>query len=450
MQQLPLPDLNKRASKTAQTMTERSNKPIRLIQDKTRPHPNSTGTAGQSLAPDQSDQSGQSDQSVVPGDPISITAIETISTIKKIEKINTREQSERSPSATDQISHRSDPSEITSLFDLLGIGTSIATSVTLGVCGYYAHELIDPEVDVALLPEIPTSDETGRLDTTRLVSLAEASENVAIAAPEFLPSIQNEARQWSSDLHRFVRALQTPRATPKLALTNREMTPQYPANPTIERWLDRASGVQSDPAGEQQIYLAKTQAMEGQFAAAIVELQKIPPTSPHYDPAQTKITEYTQSRDVRARVSLQVAYDLAAAGDFSGALAFLSEIPAESSIHSTVQQKRLEYTQKRDIQAKTWLYRAKNLAIELKYDEAITVLRMIPQGTSVYGEAKQKIMEYHQTLAVIEQQRLEQQQLEQQQLEQQQLEQQQLEQQQLEQQLEQQKTNVVPKPPEAT
>ena len=333
-------------------------------------------------------------------------------------------------------------SEITSLLDLLGLGTSIATSVTLGICGYYAHELIDPEVDVALLPDIPTSDESSRLDATRMTSLADVSGNVAIATPEFLPSLRNETRQWGSDLHRFVRALQTPRVTPKLALANREVTPQYPANPTIERWLDRTSGVQSDPAGKHQIYLAKTQAMQGQFAAAIVELQKIPPTSPHYDPAQTKIAEYAQSRDVRASVSLQVAYDLAAAGDFVGAIAFLNEIPAESSIYTIVQQKRLEYTKKRDIQAQTGLYRAKNLAAAMQYDEAIEALRVIPQGTSVYGEAKQKILEYHQISAQLKQQRLEQQRLEQQRLEQQRLEQQQLEQQQLE----QDKTPTVPAP----
>ncbi|TAF54011.1 MAG: hypothetical protein EAZ61_06250, partial [Oscillatoriales cyanobacterium] len=248
------------------------------------------------------------------------------------------------------------------------------------------------------------------------------SGNVAIASPEFFPSLRNETRQWGSDLQRFVRALQTPRATPKLALTQSEMMPQYPANPTIERWLDHTSGVQSDPAGKQQIYLAKTHAMQGQFAAAIVELQKIPATSPHYDLAQTKITEYTQSRDVRAQVSLQVAYDLAAAGDFGGAIAFLNEIPAEASIYTTVQQKRLEYTKKRDVQAQTWLYRAKNLAAAMQYDEAIEMLRVIPQGTSVYGEAKQKVLEYHQTAVQLEQQRLEQQRLEQQRLEQQHLE----------------------------
>jgi hypothetical protein len=441
MQQLPLPDLNKRASKTVQNTAERPNKPSRLIPEPpnqacvplTVAPPGSTATTGGNpSAPVQPTRSAD------PEELISVTAIAKIDLIAKIgsidsidpniktDPIQAKKQPEPAPKAAHQTSHRSDPSEITSLFDLLGIGTSIATSITLGVCGYYAHELIDPEVDVALLPEIPTSDEASRLDTTRLMSLAERSGTVAIATPEFLPSVRNETRQWSSDLRRFVRALQTPRATPKLALATREITPQYPANPTIERWLDQASGVQSDPAGKHQIYLAKKHAIQGQFAAAIIELKKIPPTSPHYDLAQTKLTEYAQSRDIRARVSLQVAYDLAAAGDFSGALAFLNEIPAESSIHPTVQQKRLEYTQKRDIQAKTWLYRAKKLAIELQYDDAIALLRVIPQGTSVYGEAKQKILEYHQTLVGIQQERLEQERLE------------------------QQKTNVVPKPPEAT
>lgn len=296
---------------------------------------------------------------------------------------------------------------ITTLFDLCGIGTSIATSVTLGICGYYAHELIDPEVDVALLPDIPISDEISRINTTQRNSLTDISGGMAIATPELLPSLRNEVRQWGSDVRRFARALQTPRSTPTLAMANRDLTPQYPANPTIERWLDRASGVQSDPEGQHQIYLAKTHAMEGQFAAAIVELQTISATSPHYDLAQTKIAEYTQSRDIRARASLQIAYNLAAADDFGGALAFLNEIPSESSIYLTVQQKRLEYTTKRDLQAKTWLYRAKNLATAMKYDDAIAILRVIPQGTSVYGEAKQKILEYHQILAVIEHERFE-------------------------------------------
>ena len=369
MQQMPLPDLNKLAPSAAQGHSKNPVKPDAMIVAREQPGRSHPATSGRSREPD-ARHSG----------------------------------------------------EITSLFDLLGIGTSIATSVTLGICGYYAHELIDPEVDVALLPEIPTSDEISRITTARADSLADVSSNVAInvaiATPEFLPSLRNEIHQWGSDVHRFVRALQTPRITPTLAMANRDLAPQYPANPTIERWLDRTSGVQSDFAGEHQIYLAKKHAMEGQFAAAIVELQQIPATSPHYDLAQTKIAEYTQSRDVRARVSLQIAYDLAAAGDFGGALAFLNEIPSESAIYTTVQQKRLEYTQKRDTQAQTWLYRAKNLAMGMQYEEAIAILRVIPQGTSVYGEAKQKVLEYHQILAVIKQERLEQERLEQERLEQ--------------------------------
>ncbi|MGD1903852.1 MAG: hypothetical protein ACFB9N_16615 [Geitlerinemataceae cyanobacterium] len=281
------------------------------------------------------------------------------------------------------------PAPLAPKVDTIGLGVSLATGLTLGICGYYAHELIDPEIDASLLPDIPVSDEGARFGADR--SDRSDTEVLGVATPEFLPSLGREIRQWRSDLDRFVRALRT--RPPR-----REAQP-LPANPAVENLLDRLSGLvpeaSTDPLGELHMYRARTQAMSGQFAAALIELHQIPSDSPSYALAQEKIAEYTQARDIRARVLLQTAFDLAAAGDFSGALSFLSEIPAEASVYATVAEKRIEYTEKLEVQAQTQLYRAELLAEDGRHADASALLRAIPRGTASYSDAKQRILEYH-------------------------------------------------------
>ncbi|TAF51116.1 MAG: hypothetical protein EAZ61_11265, partial [Oscillatoriales cyanobacterium] len=171
MQQLPLPDLNKRALNTNPQPTARPQKPTHARPLPPHPLAGTTPLNPQEIVPEAGSPREQS-----AAEPLAMTTLDPCGGEAWDTEIQgdrpTSPPVERSPQSNTNTTSHHQGAEITSLIDLLGLGTSIATSVTLGICGYYAHELIDPEVDVALLPDIPTSDESSRLDATRMTSLA--------------------------------------------------------------------------------------------------------------------------------------------------------------------------------------------------------------------------------------------------------------------------------------
>jgi serine/threonine protein kinase len=103
--------------------------------------------------------------------------------------------------------------------------------------------------------------------------------------------------------------------------------------------------------------------------------------------AQTKIEAQTQ-------YLLFKAYERAENRDFSVALEYLRQIPQESSAGAIVQQKLAEYTQKRQIRAEYFFYKAYTKASAGDFSTAIQFLRRIPKNTPVYAQAQIKLNEY--------------------------------------------------------
>lgn len=100
--------------------------------------------------------------------------------------------------------------------------------------------------------------------------------------------------------------------------------------------------------------------------------------------------------EAKAQVLLVNAYESAKAKDFSTALEYLRQIPIESSVTPTVQEKLVEYKQKQYIRASYLLQQAYNLAYVGQFADALEFLNQIPQDTPVYAQAQIKIPEYTQ------------------------------------------------------
>jgi len=271
--------------------------------------------------------------------------------------------------------------------EVLGLSTGIAATLALGIGGYYAHELFDPELGTPLAkpaqPHPLAITEAQKQLPTFQSTVPMLPENMA--APEFLETLlHREVQYWHDDWQAFLRSLRG------------EAPSQAPVT-TPSRSLAESA----DPEGKQRIYDGFERAMQRDFHGAIRALQAISPTSPYYQLAKKKISEYSQKQDVRARVSLQAAYDAAAKGDFQAAIAELREIPGDSTLHYLAKRKLAEYDAKHNVQAETWLYRAKKMAEQGEYKAALLQLRAIPPESAIATTVKTHILEYSRKLALI-------------------------------------------------
>ncbi|MDH6074260.1 protein kinase [Chrysosporum ovalisporum CS-1034] len=95
-------------------------------------------------------------------------------------------------------------------------------------------------------------------------------------------------------------------------------------------------------------------------------------------------------------ILLSQAYGKATAKDFSTAIEYLGQIPQESSSAGLVQEKLVEYNQKRQIRAAYFLHSANVKAHQGDFNAAVDFLRKIPKNTSVYPQAQIKLHEYTQ------------------------------------------------------
>jgi serine/threonine protein kinase len=110
-----------------------------------------------------------------------------------------------------------------------------------------------------------------------------------------------------------------------------------------------------------------------------------------------KLVEQARTEiEAKAKVLLTNAYESAGKKDFSSALEYLRQIPLESSVSATVQEKLVEYKQKQYIRASYFLQQAYNLAFVNDFAGAIEFLQQIHQETPVYAQAQIKILEYTQ------------------------------------------------------
>ncbi|RMG09817.1 MAG: hypothetical protein D6728_11880, partial [Cyanobacteria bacterium J055] len=141
---------------------------------------------------------------------------------------------------------------------------------------------------------------------------------------------------------------------------------------------------------------ARIQATQEDYAKALNYLKKIPHQTSSHSQAQVKIAEYTEQQTLQAKAWMRKANALAQLKDFSGARIYLKQVPETNPVYPSAQNKMAEYAQTQNVQANFWFEEATKLASQGKLSDAISYLKRIPMGTSIYTVAQTKMAEYSQ------------------------------------------------------
>jgi serine/threonine protein kinase len=165
----------------------------------------------------------------------------------------------------------------------------------------------------------------------------------------------------------------------------------YPeAQAVIEEWQHQWQ------FAAEQYFIAEQALDEGRWS----DVLSVAPQVPDILYWQSKVDKLVQQAQVNMEVQTQdlltKAYEKAIAREFSTAIEYLRQIPQGSSAGALVQQKLAEYNQKRQIRAAYFLHNANKKASMGDFHGAVQFLRKIPQDTSVYAQAQEKLNEYTQ------------------------------------------------------
>jgi serine/threonine protein kinase len=142
-------------------------------------------------------------------------------------------------------------------------------------------------------------------------------------------------------------------------------------------------------------YLVAEQALkEGNLLDAMRTVPKIPYTA-YWRSKREELIEKTQANlEEKAQDLLNQAYKSAKNKDFVTAIAYLRQIPPESSLSNLVQEKLAEYNQKMEVRSNYLLHQAYQKAIKNDFASAIQFLENIPEYSKIYPHAKTKLKEY--------------------------------------------------------
>lgn len=135
---------------------------------------------------------------------------------------------------------------------------------------------------------------------------------------------------------------------------------------------------------------------EGRWRDVLIEARKTPNIPVWQKKIQPFVEQVKPELEAQARYLLTRAYQQAAQKDFTGALAFLKEIPQDTAIGAKIKPKLTEYSQKQQIQAESLLQKAYQQASKKDFNGALKYLSRIPQETPTYQKAQIKIAEYTQ------------------------------------------------------
>jgi serine/threonine protein kinase/chaperonin cofactor prefoldin len=106
------------------------------------------------------------------------------------------------------------------------------------------------------------------------------------------------------------------------------------------------------------------------------------------------VTHANRLAEDKATQLMVKAYSAAIAKDFTDALKILKQIPEDSTLYSVAQEKIREYTQKREVRATALLQKSYNRAAVRDFEGALAYLKQINPETGVYNKARKKIQEY--------------------------------------------------------
>ncbi|MBE9041249.1 hypothetical protein IQ235_10705, partial [Oscillatoriales cyanobacterium LEGE 11467] len=178
--------------------------------------------------------------------------------------------------------------------------------------------------------------------------------------------------------------------------------------PNLDVWQQKLEPMVKDSLaqleiqGEQWVQQAYDLAAQDDYAGALQALQQIPRGTKLYTQIKPKLAEYQQQQQLKreavSREWVQYAYDLAALGDFTGALDALQQVPEGTALHAKIQPKLAEYQEKqqikREVEAHQWVEEAYRLAAVGEFDGALSALQEVPPDTTLYAKIQPKFSEY--------------------------------------------------------
>lgn len=151
---------------------------------------------------------------------------------------------------------------------------------------------------------------------------------------------------------------------------------------------------QAEPESFQMLQSAYQLAQARNFTEALVKLEQVVPGTSVEAIAQTKQTEYREKQNIKALADLQKAYDRAILRDFTKALTYLYQIPEGTSAYTVAQQKIVEYKQKEKIRAQVLVEAADEQADQQQFLAAITALEALPPDVSLNSEVENRLAAY--------------------------------------------------------
>ena len=231
----------------------------------------------------------------------------------------------------------------------LQLGVGFGAVVATAVCGYALPHLLDhSDRGNQTLDQAATQYQAGKLQ--QAVRLATSIPETSTAYSPARASISRWQKDWQA-AERQYQVIEVAFQQGKWS----EVVQQAQRMPKIDYWQQRLSAmvlqatVKAETESTERLKHAFTKAADKDFTAALADLNQIPASTANYPKAQAKIREYREKQRIKAISQLQQAYDRAALHDFNGALAYLKQIPQDTSIYAKAQVKIKEYTDKQQL-----------------------------------------------------------------------------------------------------
>ncbi len=279
-----------------------------------------------------------------------------------------------------------------------GLATSLSLGLAVGA-GYFllqspnSFDLFDQ--GQATLAQAAQKYQAGNLQEA--VALAQSISSKSKAYQDAQAAMQQWQQDWKNAEAQF-------EAVKKASAESQwqDVLTQSRRMPNIAFWQQKIEPMvqqaqaKLEPEANQLLQQAYNLAADKDFTGALDKLKRIPEGTKAYANVQSKTAEYAQKHRIKADYILQQAYNRAADKDFTGALAYLEQVPKDTPAYATAQQKIREYTQKQRIRANYLLQRAYNRSFLKDFAGALAYLKQVPVDTPSYAIAQQKILEYTQ------------------------------------------------------
>lgn len=161
-----------------------------------------------------------------------------------------------------------------------------------------------------------------------------------------------------------------------------------PARAAISRWQKHWEAGAADYQAIEDAF------SQGKWLDVLKQSQKLPNIKYWQQQSVTLVQQALTNANADATQRLSTAYNFATEKNFTQAIAQLQQIPEGTTLYPQARQKIREYSEKLQIRSVVFLQRAYDRAIIGDFTGALTFLNDIPPDTIAYPKAQQKIREY--------------------------------------------------------